>query len=744
MGKPPLIKTQTGYFEKKNAVITAGVLLSVIVLLICVVTYVTLFDVFKPEPKVEVQAQNNFKNTLHVVTDIDYKPYSYVDENGNYSGFDIELMNNIANRMQMNLDLRLMSWADAQKEFDSGNADIIMNMESDMIINDPNMIATLPTTEKQYVVYGRREISSVTDLYGRRVASLHKMPGLGLDDEIAYLPSYEEIFAELKRGEYEFALCPIQVGDTFLERFKISNVFPSYAVMHVYGTLAMHPEDTMLRVKVNAALIQMQQEGMLEELDQKWISQRYENMTLTQMVKSRPWLVSSIAFTIGVLFLLFIYIFLQYRNSQTQHAYTIRLQENLETINRQQEELKQQQAELIAAKIRAEEGSKAKSQFLSNMSHDIRTPMNAIIGYIDLAKRDEVSATDIKNFLTKIESSSRHLLALINDILDMSRIESGKMELDPVDMDLKKALSEVYDMFDTQMQSKGIDFVVDTSQVKDSYVLCDKNRLNRVILNLLSNAYKFTPNDGKISVKLAQLGDAEDNVGTYELRVKDSGIGMTAEFKAKVFEAFERERTSTVSGIQGTGLGMAITKSIVDMMGGTIEVETAPNQGTEFIINVSFKLSENIPAESLSSDDGAEDEVSFESLHLLLVDDIEVNREIAKMILEDVGFIVDTAENGKEAVEKVAASNGEYVVVLMDIQMPIMDGYTASRKIRELENETLANVPIIAMTANAFSEDIQAAKAAGMNDHIAKPIDIAQVMEKLRNVVRNSAKNFAN
>ena len=162
MGKPPLIKTQTGYFEKKNAVITAGVLLSVIVLLICVVTYVTLFDVFKPEPKVEVQAQNNFKNTLHVVTDIDYKPYSYVDENGNYSGFDVELMNNIANRMQMNLDLRLMSWADAQKEFDSGNVDIIMNMESDMIINDPDMIATLPTTEKQYVVYGSRASRRIT------------------------------------------------------------------------------------------------------------------------------------------------------------------------------------------------------------------------------------------------------------------------------------------------------------------------------------------------------------------------------------------------------------------------------------------------------------------------------------------------------------------------------------------------------------------------------------------------------
>lgn len=740
MDKPPPVEIQTRYFEKKNRVITAAVVLSVIVLLICVVTYLIVFDVFKPKPTVEIQAKNTFQKTLHVVTKIDYEPYSYVDGNGNYAGLDVEMMNDIANRMKMNLDLRLMTAAEVQREFEAGHADIIMNMESDMIVNNPNVIATLPTTEKQYVVYGKKEISSVADLYGRRVASLHKMPGLGLDDEVAYLPTYDAIFSELKRGEYEFALCPIQIGNVFLERYHLDEFFPSYAVMHVYGTLAMHPEDTMLRVKVNASLIQMQQEGVLEELDQKWISQRYENITLAQMIKSRPWLASSIALSVGVLFLLFIYIFLQYRNSQTQRAYTIRLQENLETINSQQEELKKQQAELIAAKIRAEEGSKAKSQFLSNMSHDIRTPMNAIIGYIDLAKRKNVSATEIKNFLTKIESSSQHLLSLINDILDMSRIESGKMELDPIDMDLKKSMAEIYDMFNTQMQGKEIDFSVDTSQIKNPYVLCDKNRLNRVILNLLSNAYKFTPNGGKISVKLTQIGDAENNVGNYELRVKDSGIGMTAEFKAKVFEAFERERTSTVSGIQGTGLGMAITKSIVDMMGGTIEVETAPNQGTEFIINVSFKLSDKSFENSLSENEQA-DEVSFDSLHLLLVDDIEVNREIAKMILEDVGFIVDVAENGKQAVEKVAASSGEYVVVLMDVQMPIMDGYTASRKIRELEDERLAKIPIIAMTANAFSEDIQAAKDAGMNDHIAKPIDVAQAMEKLRKVVLSSSKN---
>ena len=739
MNNQPPIQNQTGYFDKKSKVVTAVSALLLVTFLICLAAYVTIFDVFKPEPKVEIVAQNNFTKTLHVVTDIDYEPYSYVDANGSYSGLDVEMINEIANRLQMNLDLKLMSWTDAKKAFREGKADIIMNMESDLISNNSNFIATLPTTEKQYVVYGKREITSVAELYGRRIASLHRMSGLGLDDEIAYIDSYHKIFEELKSGEYEFAICPIQVGNTFLERFKLDDVFPSYAVLHVYGTLALHPEDTMLRVRVNAVLIQMQQEGVLAELDQKWISHRYENMTLTQMVKNRPWLVTLITFAVFFLLLLLIYIFLQYRNSKTQKAYTIRLQENLETINSQQEELKKQQVELIAAKTRAEEGSKAKSQFLSNMSHDIRTPMNAIIGYINLAKNKNITLDEVKDFLKKIETSSNHLLALINDVLEMSRIESGKMELEPIDTDLVTTLDEVRDMFATQMEGKEINFTVDTSQVKDSYVLCDKNRLNRVLLNLLSNAYKFTPKGGKISVKLLQIGDAVDKVAEYELRVKDSGIGMTPEFAAKVFEAFEREKNSTVSGIQGTGLGMAITKSIVDMMGGNIEVITAPNQGTEFVINVKFTLSDNVPEKIAAQDNSTADEINFEGMRLLLVDDIEVNREIATMILEMSGFIVDTAENGKEAVDKIAASKaGDYAVVLMDIQMPIMDGYAAARAIRELEDKDLAKIPIIAMTANAFSEDVQTAKDAGMDAHIAKPIDVNQMIETLTQcVIRN-------
>ena len=391
-------------------------------------------------------------------------------------------------------------------------------------------------------------------------------------------------------------------------------------------------------------------------------------------------------------------------------------------------------------KFDAEEKSKAKSAFLSNMSHDIRTPMNAIIGYINLAEHEGNDINDIKGYLAKIKTSSHHLLALINDVLEMSRIESGKMDLEPIAMNLKKTLSEVQDMFSTQMEEKHIDFVVDYSNIRNGHVYCDKNRLNRILLNLISNAYKFTPEGGTVTVKAWQIESDQKEYGKYELRVSDSGIGMTKEFAEKVFEAFERERTSTVSGIQGTGLGMAITKSIVDLMGGTIEVNTAPGQGTEFIIRLRLELQDGMDEETEENPEQKEKderaEVDFSQMRLLLVEDMEINREIATMILMDLGFQIETAENGQQAVDKVAASEpGYYNCVLMDIQMPVMDGYNATKAIRALDDEDLSKIPIVAMTANAFSEDVKKAHDAGMNAHVAKPIDIKILTDTLREIL---------
>ena len=398
--------------------------------------------------------------------------------------------------------------------------------------------------------------------------------------------------------------------------------------------------------------------------------------------------------------------------------------------------ISKRESQMEIAKGVAEEKSIAKSTFLSNMSHDIRTPMNAIIGYINLAEQKDVDLNGMKEYLSKIKTSSYHLLALINDVLEMSRIETGKLDLELIPIDLRKTFEELKDMFSTQMEEKNITFTVDTSQIKSRFVYCDKNRLNRVLLNLLSNAYKFTPAGGSVSVNLWQIMDDDKDHGRYELRVKDSGIGMTKEFATKVFEAFEQERSSTVSGIQGSGLGMAITKSIVDMMGGTIDVETAPDQGTEFIVKLTFGIAPEQSEDKVKAPKpGIGDR--FKGLRLLVVEDVAINREIAVKILKRLGFTVEIAENGREAVDKVRmAPHGHYDGVLMDIQMPVMDGYDATRAIRALDDETLSAIPIIAMTANAFDEDVQRSLQAGMNAHLSKPVEPETLFDTLEKLIK--------
>ena len=386
----------------------------------------------------------------------------------------------------------------------------------------------------------------------------------------------------------------------------------------------------------------------------------------------------------------------------------------------------------------AESASKAKSTFLSNMSHDIRTPMNAIIGFATLALDDIRDGKKVQDYLSKILSSSKHLLGLINDILDMSRIESGKVVLEEQETDLVTTLQELQSIMEGQAKERKLKLHVDYSNLRDRHVFCDKTRLNQVMFNLLANAVKFTSEGGSIWLTMSQLEptyEVEDRA-IYEIRVKDTGIGIDKAFIKHIFEPFERERTSTVSKIQGTGLGMAITKNIVDMMGGTIEVESQKGVGTEFIIRLELRLQAEARVaneEGAKQHSHAEGVAEFAGKRLLLAEDNELNREIACMLLSKYGFVIDTAENGQEAVDLVAASApGYYDLVLMDIQMPVMDGHEATRKIRNLKDKELAKVPVVAMTANAFDEDRKAAKECGMNGFISKPINMQEVVQALR------------
>ena len=515
----------------------------------------------------------------------------------------------------------------------------------------------------------------------------------------------------------------------------------------------------------------------------------------------------------------------------------------------------------------AETANRAKSTFLSNMSHDIRTPMNAIIGFTTLAVSNIDDKKKVRDYLGKILSSSNHLLSLINDILDMSRIESGKIHLEETEVSLSDVLHDLKTIISGQIHAKQLELYMDAMDVTNEDVYCDKTRLNQVLLNLLSNAVKFTPAGGTVSVRIRQCPGTKKGSELYEIRVKDNGIGMSQEFVQKIFSPFERERTSTVSRTQGTGLGMAITKNIVDMMGGTIEVQTEQGKGTEFIVRLPFRiqsehqriekiveleglkalvvdddfntcdsvtkmlvrvgmrsewtlsgkeavlrarqsmemgdafhayiidwrlpdmngievtrqirsLGDDTPIIILTAYDWSDIEVEaraagvtafcakpmfmsdirdtlmtaigqkqaqteaaalpaagsdFRGRCILLVEDNELNSEIAVEILNEYGFLVDTAENGAEAVEKVKNSKpGNYDLVLMDVQMPVMNGYEATRQIRALTDPALAGITILAMTANAFDEDRKKALECGMDGFLSKPIVIEELLSTLQ------------
>ncbi len=409
----------------------------------------------------------------------------------------------------------------------------------------------------------------------------------------------------------------------------------------------------------------------------------------------------------------------------------------------------QQRSLLENALRQARNADSAKSTFLSNMSHDIRTPMNAIVGFTEIAQAHLDDPEKLQDSLRKIRTASSHLLHLVGNVLDFSRIESGRLDLEERPSDLREILSGVTDIIQQQVEQKGLTFLTDLDSRMNTYVYCDQLRITQVLINLLSNAVKYTPPGGIVELTIRETEDAPQGYMGIEIRVRDTGIGMSQQFQEKLFEPFERERNTTVSRVMGSGLGMPICKSIVESMGGRIQVESRPGAGSTFTVELALRLQEE------AGNHHATDEynplvrlfgryaqrapispVRLKDRRILLVEDNDLNREIAAEILEEDGIRVTNAADGREAVDILMRSDpGEYDAVLMDIQMPVMDGYEAAHWIRALQDPVNAEIPIIAMTANAFDEDVRRCRDAGMDAYIGKPVEVAAVKYVLQRVM---------
>ena len=386
------------------------------------------------------------------------------------------------------------------------------------------------------------------------------------------------------------------------------------------------------------------------------------------------------------------------------------------------------------AKIQAEKANAAKSEFLFNMSHDIRTPMNALLGYSELIKR-ELTDPKLLDYQEKMEQSGNLLLSIINNVLDMARIESGKVELDEDYVKIRDIYQGIYKIFQAEAEKKCIHLKMEYD-VKHEHVICDETKNKEIFLNLISNAVKYTASGGRVTIRITELDCDRKDYVRIRTQVIDTGIGMSEEFLPSLFEAFARERNTTDGKIAGTGLGMPIIKKYIDMMYGTIEVESKQGEGSKFTVTLEYRIADKSYYERATEKFSDIDETRISGKHILLAEDNDLNAEIAEFILEDMGLIVDRVEDGVQCVSRIEQKPaGTYDLILMDIQMPNMDGYRATEMIRGLSDKDKATIPIIAMTANAFEEDRKKALAKGMNGHIAKPVDAEKVEKTICSVL---------
>ena len=799
---------------------------------------------FTEREKAYIQDVLEGKKQITVTSIGDRIPYSYV-EDGQLKGI---IPDYFAKVMALcNLPYEVFIPENREDYYNTANTNGV-----DIVID--RRTSDLTTEENQYRgfntdVYMTAGVSMVTknDFTGEAktiaVANIQGEEPLeaGIVDhaEILYYDTREDALQAVLNGKADAAYVYTYTAQIFVNK-DVTNSLQYSVVNDVKLEFQMYVRETCdheLVTILNKCLNQMP-EDTLNQLISEYTSYTPQDLTFVQYMRANP--DKLILFVFGVVFVVAVILVLVLR---------ARMKEKI--------------------LLTAQQASRAKTAFLNNMSHDIRTPMNAIIGFTTLAIKHIDSRETVNNYLNKIMTSSKYLLSLINHVLDMSRIESGKVTIQEEEVNLPEIVQDLKTIVQSDIKAKQFNFYIDVQDVTNETIICDKLRLNQVLLNILSNAMKYTNSGGTIRFGIIQTDCDSNGYASYQFRIKDNGIGMSESFLKRLFEPFEREQTSTVSGIQGTGLGLAITKNIIDIMHGTVDVKSEVGKGTEFIVSFRFQtvnqsdntdhlenmqnqrvlivdddintcksvgkmissmgmisdyttqgkdavaqtelaIEENRPynvyiidsnmsdmngievvrklrkvigdtqamiilaaydwadieaqakeagvtafcskpiflselhtiltASYTASENNTKDDTQniLKGKRILLVEDNEINQEIAKGILEDSGLVIDAVDDGTKAVEVMEnAEPGTYDLILMDIQMPIMDGYEATRQIRALEDPIQSTVPIVAMTANVFSDDKQKAIDVGMNGHITKPIDVVKLMDTLNDILRN-------
>lgn len=700
--------------KQKNAVMNLVLVLCIVIGIITAALFTAdQMGVFLGEPKQEIKAEHTSENdpVLRVATDFDFCPNSYFNSENQLTGLYIEVITEAANRLGMNPVFLTDTWVKCREKLINGEADVLLGLE--IFSNMEGTLRTIPICSDELCVYGKTKVDSAAALAGKRVALMARSVIISTFDLQCEYKEYftnTDILEAVEKGEADYAICHAAVSEKIMEKNQL-NLIQGVAIMKSFPAMAVKDSNPELQKQLNAVLQDMAEDGTLYRLKTKWIDEYTKDRSIAAVWKENQAFYITAAMSI---LLLICITFLFWISDKKQEKYIRKLLDY--------------QKQLQISNEEAERANRVKTEFLSHMSHDIRTPINGIIGMARMIRKDPDDTEKTLECLDKIDVASNHLLSLINDVLDMSKLESGNVEVEHILFSLDEELKNIHMIADDQAQEKNLHVLFQTGRIRHRYLVGSPSHLRRILLNLFSNAIKYTPENGTVCVTANELPE-HNGKAVLEFRVQDSGIGMSREFIEKhLYKPFTQERDSARTKYQGTGLGLAIVHNLIDILQGTISVDSELGHGTTFTVTLPF----DIGTELVQTETSEGKEKHIRGMKILLVEDNALNCEIAQALLEENGAVVTTAANGREAIEVFNESplNG-FDAILMDIMMPVLDGLAASREIRQLARKDAASIPIIAMTANAFAEDQKKSLEAGMNEHLTKPLD----QEKLLNVL---------